>query len=128
MGDGNCFSGAGKTRLAEYLFLLHDFVHMCERRAIAKQRGPNASATSMLPAHPSHLPALCPVQRRLVIASGGRHLLCVLVWRLALGAPGVYLGDFLLEGGVDQAVTLQRVLANKLGRHDEGCECLATAS
>lgn len=47
---------------------------------------------------------------------------------LALCRPGVDGGDFLLESGVDEAVALERVEASKLGRDDEGCECLSAAA
>jgi hypothetical protein len=37
-------------------------------------------------------------------------------------------GDFVLEGGVDEAVTLERVEALELRRDDDRVECLTTAA
>lgn len=79
-------------------------------------------------AHAIDFPALGPIQWRLVIASGRGHLLFVFFWCLALCAPGVYLGDLVLERCVHQPVALQRVLACKLGRYYESCESLPAAS
>ena len=54
--------------------------------------------------------------------------LCVLLGCLALGGPGVNNGDFVLEGGVDEAVTLERVKALGLRRDDDRVEGLTTAA
>lgn len=47
---------------------------------------------------------------------------------LALGGPGVDGGNLLLEGGVDEAVALERVEAAELGGDDERGEGLAAAA
>lgn len=54
--------------------------------------------------------------------------LCVLLGCLALGGPGVDNGDFILEGGVDEAVALERVEALELRRDDDRVEGLTTAA
>jgi hypothetical protein len=54
--------------------------------------------------------------------------LCVLLRCLALGGPGVDNGDFVLEGGVNEAMALERVEALELRRDDDRVEGLATAA
>lgn len=61
-------------------------------------------------------------------ARSGGALALVLLLGLALCGPGVDAGDFGLEGGVDEAVALERVEALELGGHDEGVEGLSTAA
>jgi len=51
-----------------------------------------------------------------------------LVGGLALCGPGVYGGDFVLEGGVDEAVALERREALELRGDDERGEGLAAAA
>jgi hypothetical protein len=51
-----------------------------------------------------------------------------LLWRLALGSPGVYGGNFLLESRVDEAVAFERVEALEVGRDDEAGKGLAAAA
>ena len=51
-----------------------------------------------------------------------------LLGRLALCGPGVDAGNLVLEGGVDEAVALERVEALELRGDDEGRERLAAAT
>lgn len=70
------------------------------------------------------MPAYGAVQRRRILALVALPLL----WRLALGRPGVDGGDFLLEGGVDEAVALEGVETLELGGDDERRKSLAAAA
>ena len=63
-----------------------------------------------------------PIQGGPVVSARGGPFLLVLLGRLALCAPRVDARNLLLERGVDQAVPLARVLADKVGRDDEGGE------
>lgn len=84
----------------------------------------HAHANASLPPRPLDLPAHGAVQRR----SRSGLVPLPLLGGLALCRPGVDGGDLVLEGGVYEAVALQRVEALELGRHDERGECLAAAA
>lgn len=83
-----------------------------------------SSTTAALLRRALDLPADGAVRGR----RGGCARALPLVGRLALGRPGVDGGDFLLEGGVDEAVALEGVEALELGGDDERGECLAAAA
>lgn len=55
-------------------------------------------------------------------------LLCPLVRRVALGAPRMDALNLLAQGGVDEAVALERVEPRELRGHDDGGERLAAAA
>jgi|SRR3569833_121627 len=79
--------------------------------------------------NPVYLSPYCSIQGRpLRRPSRGRLLLLPLVGRLALCAPGVDPRDLVLQSRVDEAVALQTVLADELGRYDECSEGLAAAT
>lgn len=55
-------------------------------------------------------------------------VLVPLLGRLAFGRPGVDGGDFVLERGVDEAVSLEGLEVFELGGDDEGGEGLTAAA
>ncbi len=83
-------------------------------------------ATSLLDS--VNFPADCPIQRWTLLATGRSLILLPLFGRLALCAPGVYLGDLGLQRRVHQPVSLESVLAGEFGGDYESCKGLAAAA